>query len=146
MNGPAGANGSPAISGPSPIEARRKAARSSGSRNKVSVCLYDSVLPVRALRSWSHEGVVLLGQPDVAGGFHVGHADIAEYQRCFFGLRGVGDDVNGAARDVDEIAGLQDDLLAVAAIALRLDAPDPARHDVPADVVVRVVMRRVRPG
>ena len=46
---------------------------------------------------------------------------------------------------IDEVAGLQDDLLAVAGVALRRDAADLARHDVPADVVVGVIMRRVRP-
>src|SRR3954447_24073697 len=83
-----------------------------------------------------HEGVVLLGQPNVSGRLHVGHADIAEHQRGLLGLRGVGDDVDGAARNIDEIAGLQDDLLALAAIAARLDAPDPAGHDVPADALL----------
>jgi hypothetical protein len=47
-------------------------------------------------------------------------------------------------RDVDEIAGLQNDLTAIAAIAARLDTTDPTGHDVPADVIIGVVVRRIR--
>src|SRR6478672_7745384 len=90
-----------------------------------------------------HESVVLLGQPDIARRLHVGYADIAEDERCLLGLRGVGTDVNGAARNVNEIAGFQDDLLALAAIAARLDTPDAAGHDVPAHVVVGMIMGRI---
>src|SRR6185503_14502271 len=72
-----------------------------------------------------HEGVVLLGQPNISGRLHVRHADIAEDQRGLLGLRGVGDDVTGADRSIDELASLQDALLALPAIDTRPDAPGP---------------------
>ena len=58
-----------------------------------------------------------MGQPNRLGGIGVRHSDITENQRCLFGLRRIGDDVNGTRWHVDEVAAFQDHLGAVAAVA-----------------------------
>src|SRR5258707_10884311 len=109
------------------------AGRASGRKRRMAICWKTAI---------ASPGQLHVGQPYGLGRVGVADPDVAEHERGLLGLRRVGDDVDRAARDIDEVAALQDDLLAVAAVALGRPYADLAVEDVPAHVVLGVIVRR----